>query len=78
MLIKACVAVPLARMGGAVLQRAGWEEEQGYYVGIGGVSLLIFFWLVADAAAMYKETGTDQKSAAGAVGATMARTATVS
>eukprot|EP00729_Bicosta_minor_P015550 gene15550-25586_t len=59
-LVKGCISVPLARMGGAVLQRTGWEEELGYYVGIGGVSLAVFGWLILDSVAMWNEQNDDQ------------------
>eukprot|EP01124_Arcella_intermedia_P031128 TRINITY_DN6951_c0_g1_i1.p1 TRINITY_DN6951_c0_g1~~TRINITY_DN6951_c0_g1_i1.p1 ORF type:complete len:235 (+),score=56.80 TRINITY_DN6951_c0_g1_i1:71-775(+) len=44
MLLKGCLAVPFSRLGGALLQRCGWEEAEGYYQGIGAVSVLIAVW----------------------------------
>jgi hypothetical protein len=49
--VKACVAVPLARLTGAVLQRwqAFMTDEQGYYYGIALASVVVGIWAVADA-----------------------------
>eukprot|EP01091_Cochliopodium_minus_P008321 TRINITY_DN1864_c0_g1_i1.p1 TRINITY_DN1864_c0_g1~~TRINITY_DN1864_c0_g1_i1.p1 ORF type:complete len:262 (-),score=40.47 TRINITY_DN1864_c0_g1_i1:24-809(-) len=46
MLLKGCIAVPFARLAGGYLQSYGYEEAMGYYVGIGGVSFLVFLWQV--------------------------------
>ena len=48
MLVKGCIAVPMARIVGSSLQRMGWEEGSGYYTGIGAVSLVISVWLFYD------------------------------
>ena len=48
MLLKSCIATPLARLAGAALQHRGWTDEMGYYQGIGGVTLGISVWQVAD------------------------------
>jgi len=44
MLLKACLATPFARLAGSYLQKKGWDEEIGYYTGIGGVSCLVGIW----------------------------------
>jgi len=44
MLLKACLATPFARLAGSYLQRCGWDEEMGYYTGIGGVSGIVGIW----------------------------------
>lgn len=53
MLLKGCVATPLARLAGAALQKQGWKDAQGYYVGIGMVTAVISAWQIADAAALW-------------------------
>ena len=42
-------------LAGAVLQRSGFGEERGYYVGIAGVSVLVTVWLVGDAVQQFTE-----------------------
>eukprot|EP01126_Amoeba_proteus_P047956 TRINITY_DN5515_c0_g1_i1.p1 TRINITY_DN5515_c0_g1~~TRINITY_DN5515_c0_g1_i1.p1 ORF type:complete len:103 (+),score=10.24 TRINITY_DN5515_c0_g1_i1:600-908(+) len=44
MLVKASLSVPFSRLAGATLQRNGWDEAQGYYVGIIAVALIVFLW----------------------------------
>jgi hypothetical protein len=44
MLLKGCIATPLSRIGGAILQRSGWSTADGYYKGIGGVAAIIAVW----------------------------------
>ena len=53
MLLKGCVATPLARVAGAALQKRGWEDSQGYYVGIGAVTVATSVGQIADADAAY-------------------------
>ena len=48
MLVKGCIATPLSRVGGAHLQRMGWETASGYYVGIFGVAMVIGVWQLID------------------------------
>lgn len=48
LIVKACIAVPLARIAGAFLQRNGWEEETGYYTGIAAVTAVIGAWAIFD------------------------------
>ena len=47
-LLKACIAVPLSRVGGAVLQRSGWETSSGYYTAIIASTLLISIWQIIE------------------------------
>eukprot|EP00470_Lotharella_oceanica_P001718 CAMPEP_0170170442 /NCGR_PEP_ID=MMETSP0040_2-20121228/3436_1 /TAXON_ID=641309 /ORGANISM="Lotharella oceanica, Strain CCMP622" /LENGTH=176 /DNA_ID=CAMNT_0010409847 /DNA_START=125 /DNA_END=652 /DNA_ORIENTATION=+ len=55
MLLKACIATPLARLAGAALQRSElatqkeWSDEMAYYIGIGGVSAVVGLWQACDA-----------------------------
>eukprot|EP01102_Stenamoeba_stenopodia_P014063 TRINITY_DN4640_c0_g1_i2.p1 TRINITY_DN4640_c0_g1~~TRINITY_DN4640_c0_g1_i2.p1 ORF type:complete len:304 (+),score=60.65 TRINITY_DN4640_c0_g1_i2:278-1189(+) len=45
MLLKGCVAVPLARVFGSLLQSRGdWDDEVAFYTGIKLASLLIAIW----------------------------------
>ena len=47
MMLKGCIATPLSRIAGALLQRVeGWDEESGFYQGIGGVSMIIALWQI--------------------------------
>ena len=48
--LKGCLTVPLARLGGAALQRAAPElgQDWGYYAGIGAVTLAMALWEMAD------------------------------
>mmetsp|Transcript_38724 Transcript_38724/g.62056 ORF Transcript_38724/g.62056 Transcript_38724/m.62056 type:complete len:127 (-) Transcript_38724:184-564(-) len=56
MLLKACIATPLARLAGSLLQRSeyaklrNWTDETSYYVGIASVSAFIAIWQVVDIA----------------------------
>ena len=44
MVIKGCIAVPMSRVSGAILQREGWGEAEGYYMGILCTSIVIGIW----------------------------------
>ena len=57
MLLKGCIATPLSRVGGALLQRHGWELARGYYQGIFGVAALIGVWQVADTVLLLRGGG---------------------
>jgi len=74
MLLKACIATPLARLSGAWLQRKasaspalnenGWNDENAYYVGIGFVAVVIGMWQICDIAAylFWEFQGTVERS----------------
>lgn len=53
--VKGCLAVPLSRLGGSLLQHAGWPESDGYYIGIGAATLGVGLWVVADILLMLRE-----------------------
>ena len=53
MLLKGCIATPLSRVGGAALQRRGWDYAPGYYQGIFGVAAVIAVWQLVDIARLY-------------------------
>jgi hypothetical protein len=56
MALRGCIAVPLARICGALLQRcAGWPEAQGYYSGIGTAAAVIGLWELVDIAAFVRQ-----------------------
>lgn len=56
MALRGCIAVPLARICGALLQRcAGWPEAQGYYTGIGTAAAVIGLWELMDIAAFVQQ-----------------------
>ena len=57
MLLKGCIATPLARAGGALLQqfRPDLGIAFGYYGGIGAVTVLIGVWQVFELAAFARE-----------------------
>jgi hypothetical protein len=67
MLLKGCIATPLARLAGAALQRQGWEDASGYYNGIGMVTMVISVWQITDAVALCSEirAATPQEAVAG-------------
>ena len=47
MLMKACVAVPLARVLGSYLQKTElFEKIDGYYIGIISATILVGLWQV--------------------------------
>ena len=48
MLVKGCIGTPLARWAGALLQRNGWDIGPGYYVGIGGVTVVLGVWQLVE------------------------------
>jgi len=48
MLLKGCIATPLARIAGSILQGQGFENSNGYYVGIGSVTIIISIWQIID------------------------------
>ena len=48
MLLKACIATPLARIAGSVLQRQGFDSPNGYYLGIGSITLIVSIWQIVD------------------------------
>lgn len=60
-LLKACIAVPMSRVLGAVLQRNGWEHALGYYTGIIGSTILIGLWQIADIVQLLSGTSTIAK-----------------
>ena len=65
MLLKGCIATPLSRLGGALLQHRGWPTAAGYYSGIFGVASVIALWQVADLVLMWREAqweGGDAKT----------------
>jgi hypothetical protein len=53
MMLKGCIAVPLSRISGAVLQHAGWGEAEGYYTGIGLASVVVGVWQCADCVSLF-------------------------
>ena len=55
MLLKGCIATPLSRVGGAMLQRRGWDLASGYYQGIFGVALVIAVWQAVDFVNLLRE-----------------------
>ena len=51
MLLKGCIATPIARIMGSLLQQLkmlygfnGWDDSHGFYYGIGAVTLIISLW----------------------------------
>ncbi len=52
-MLKGCLAVPAARLAGAVVQdwAPAWGEDAGYYVGIFGVVCVVAVWEACDVAA---------------------------
>ena len=50
MMVKGCIGTPLARWGGAALQRLGWADGAGYYQGIFGVAALLGAWQLVEVA----------------------------
>jgi hypothetical protein len=48
MMLKGCLAVPLSRVVGSVLQQQGWGEAEGYYQGIGFASVVVGVWQIMD------------------------------
>ena len=55
MLLKGCIATPLSRWCGALLQRSGWRDAPGYYEGIGGVTVLVGLWSMVDLYAVFRK-----------------------
>ena len=48
MLLKGCIATPFARIAGSMMQRLGFKNSTGYYVGIGTVTAIISCWQLID------------------------------
>lgn len=59
MMLKGCIAVPMARVSGAFLQRYGWKTAEGYYVGILGSSILVGIWVVYETIVILKASKKD-------------------
>lgn len=64
MLLKGCIATPLSRLGGAALQRRGWDRASGYYQGIFGVALIIALWQAADCLSLWRELRLERRQEA--------------
>jgi uncharacterized membrane protein len=62
MLLKGCIATPLSRLGGALLQSAGWDQARGYYQGIFGVAAVIVVWQAVDIASFAHEIKHDHEA----------------
>jgi nitroreductase len=74
MLLKGCIATPLARAGGALLQqfRPDLGIAFGYYGGIGAVTVLIGVWQMVELAAFARE-GARARPVAGVLPAILGR-----
>ena len=55
MMLKGCLAVPLSRVVGAVLQSQRWGEAEGYYQGIIFASIVIGTWQILDTIAFFRD-----------------------
>ena len=55
LLIKGCIATPISRWCGALLQRCGWQDALGYYEGIGAVTVLAGIWSMVDLYAILRK-----------------------
>ena len=47
-MLPACIATPLTRIAGSVLQRQGFDSPNGYYLGIGSITLIVSIWQIVD------------------------------
>jgi hypothetical protein len=65
MLLKGCIATPLARLAGSWFQQMqfeGWADSHGYYFGIGAVTVLISIWQLHDTVMVCLDSSDDDKA----------------
>ena len=58
MLLKGCIATPFARIAGSMMQRMGFKNSTGYYVGIGTVTAIISCWQLIDTYYLFQDYTT--------------------